>query len=95
MNITDVKIRKIYSTGKMRGIVSITLDDVFAIHDIKIIESRSGYFIAMPSRKTAEGEFKDICHPITSELRNQLQAAILPVFEKELAESRQEEEEQE
>ena len=64
MRISDVRVRKIYTTGKMRGIVSVTFDDEFVIHDIKVIQGQNGYFIAMPSRKTSDGEYKDICHPI-------------------------------
>ena len=64
MQITDVRIRKIEKEGKMKAVVSITIDEEFVIHDIKIIEGEKGMFIAMPSRKTAEGEYKDIAHPI-------------------------------
>ena len=66
MNITDVRIRKIAKEGKMKAIVSITLDDEFVVHDIKVIEGEKGLFIAMPSRKTATGEYRDIAHPINS-----------------------------
>ena len=66
MQITDVRIRKIEKEGKMKAVVSITIDEEFVIHDIKIIEGEKGMFIAMPSRKTAEGEYKDIAHPIKS-----------------------------
>ena len=72
MVITDVRVRKIYPTGKMRGIVSVTFDDEFVVHDIKVIEGQNGYFIAMPSRKTPDGDFKDICHPITSSTRKEM-----------------------
>ncbi|MBQ1491476.1 MAG: septation regulator SpoVG [Blautia sp.] len=80
MNITDVRIRKIAKEGKMKAVVSITLDDVFVVHDIKVIESDNGYFIAMPSRKAADGEYRDIAHPINSETRNQIQNLILDKF---------------
>lgn len=87
MKITDVRVRKTYPTGKMRGIVSVTFDDVFVVHDIKVIEGQNGFFIAMPSRKTPDGEFKDICHPIRSEMRRALQDAVLDAFEKAAAEA--------
>ena len=76
MVITDVRVRKIYPTGKMRGIVSVTFDDEFVVHDIKVIEGQNGYFIAMPSRKTPDGDFKDICHPITSSTRKEMQGIV-------------------
>lgn len=82
MNITDVRIRKIASEGKMKAIVSVTFDNEFVVHDIKIIEGQSGLFIAMPSRKTPDGEFKDIAHPINTETREVLQGAILTEYEK-------------
>lgn len=81
MNITDVRIRKITSTGKMKAIVSVTFDDMFVVHDMKIIEGQSGLFIAMPSRKTPNGEYKDIAHPINSETREAIQAIILQKYE--------------
>ena len=81
MNITDVRIRKITSTGKMKAIVSVTFDDMFVVHDMKIIEGQSGLFIAMPSRKTSNGEYKDIAHPINSETREAIQAIILQKYE--------------
>ncbi|MEF9917701.1 MAG: septation regulator SpoVG [Eubacterium sp.] len=95
MVITDVRVRKIYPTGKMRGIVSVTFDDEFVIHDIKVIEGQNGYFIAMPSRKTPDGEFKDICHPITSSARREIQAIVLEAYEKAALESDQNTEPQE
>jgi stage V sporulation protein G len=90
MEITDVRVRKLYPTGKMRGIVSVTFDDMFVIHDIKVIEGQNGYFIAMPSRKTPDGEFKDICHPITSGMRKEMQAVVLEAYDKALAEKEEE-----
>jgi len=84
MVITDVRIRKIYHTGKMRGIASVTFDDQFVVHDIKVIEGQNGYFIAMPSRKTSDGEFKDICHPIVSSTRHVIQEEVLRAYEEEL-----------
>ncbi|MDU4892677.1 MAG: septation regulator SpoVG [Clostridium sp.] len=82
MNITDVRIRKITTEGKMKAIVSITLDNEFVVHDIKIIEGQSGNFIAMPSRRTPDGEFKDIAHPINTETREKIQKSILDEYEK-------------
>ena len=82
MQITDVRIRKIAADGKMRAIVSITFDNEFVVHDIKIIEGQNGLFIAMPSRKTPDGEFKDIAHPINTDTRERIQSAILEAFEK-------------
>lgn len=81
MNITDIRIRKIDGTGKMKAIVSVTLDDMFVIHDMKIIEGASGLFIAMPSRKTPSGEYKDIAHPINSDTREMIQQVILKEYE--------------
>ena len=83
MSITDVRIRKIdQEDGKLRGVASITIDDVFVVHDIKVIQGDRGLFIAMPSRKTAEGDYRDIAHPITSEARDKIQTAILDAYEK-------------
>ncbi len=81
MTITDVRIRKIAAEGKMKAIVSITLDDEFVVHDIKIIEGQNGLFIAMPSRKTPDGEFKDIAHPINTDTREKIQTSILKAYE--------------
>ena len=85
MNITDVRIRKIAKEGKMKAIVSITLDDEFVVHDIKVIEGEKGLFIAMPSRKTTTGEYRDIAHPINSQTREQIQEIILKEYQKALA----------
>ena len=82
MTITDVRIRKIASDGKMKAIVSVTFDNEFVVHDIKVIEGQNGLFIAMPSRKTPDGEFKDIAHPINTETREKIQASILEAYEK-------------
>ena len=81
MKITDVRIRKIAKEGKMKAIVSITLDDEFVVHDIKVIEGEKGLFIAMPSRKTTTGEYKDIAHPINSTTRTEIQNIILTKYE--------------
>lgn len=86
MQITDIKIRKVNSVGKMKAVVSITLDDCFVVHDIKVIEGKEHLFIAMPSRKTAEGEFKDIAHPINSQLRDEMQTLVLGKYQQALAE---------
>ena len=81
MQITDVRVRRIEKEGKMKAIVSITLDDEFVIHDIKIIEGEKGMFIAMPSRKATDGEYRDIAHPINSETRDKIQKVILDKYE--------------
>jgi len=81
MNITDVRVRKVAKDGKMKAVVSITIDDEFVVHDIKVIEGEKGLFIAMPSRKASDGEYRDIAHPINSETRNEIQEIILRKFE--------------
>ncbi|MCY6371979.1 septation regulator SpoVG [Clostridium ganghwense] len=81
MQITDVRIRKISAEGKMKAIVSVTFDNEFVVHDIKVIEGQNGLFIAMPSRKTPTGEFKDIAHPINTDTRQKIQKAILDEYE--------------
>ena len=86
MTITDVRVRKIASEGKMKAIVSVTFYNEFVVHDIKIIEGQNGLFIAMPSRKTPDGEFKDIAHPINTETRERIQSAILEAYEKAVSE---------
>lgn len=86
MQVTDVRIRKITKEGKMKAIVSITLDDEFVIHDIKIIEGEKGLFIAMPSRRAGDGEYRDIAHPINSDTREKVQKMILEKYEVILAE---------
>ena len=80
MRITDVRVRKIDSDSKMRAVASITIDDEFVIHDIKIIDGDKGLFIAMPSRKTGDGEYRDIAHPISSEVRQRMQTTILEAY---------------
>jgi stage V sporulation protein G len=90
MQITDVRVRRVTKEGKMRAIVSITIDNEFVIHDIKVIEGEKGLFIAMPSRKSADGEYRDIAHPINSETRQRIQDYILqkyaetPISEEEI-----------
>lgn len=86
MQITDVRVRKITKEGKMRAIVSITIDDEFVIHDIKVIEGEKGLFIAMPSKKATDGEYRDIAHPINSGTRENIQRIILENYEKALLE---------
>ena len=86
MQITDVRVRKITKEGKMKAVVSITLDDELVIHDIKVIEGDKGLFIAMPSKKATDGEYRDIAHPINSSTRENLQRVILESYEKALEE---------
>lgn len=86
MEITDVRIRKVADEGKMKAIVSITFDEEFVVHDIKIIEGQNGLFIAMPSRKMSEGDFRDIAHPILLETRNKIKDAIFAEYERTLQE---------
>ena len=81
MQVTDVRVRKIEKEGKMKAVVSITLDNEFVIHDIKVIEGEKGLFIAMPSRKAADGEYRDIAHPINSGTRDMIQRVILEKYE--------------
>lgn len=81
MNITDVKIRKINTDGKMKAVVSVTFDDMFVVHDIKIIDGQNGLFIAMPSRKVGDTGFRDIAHPINAEARSKLQEIIFKAYE--------------
>lgn len=84
MQITDVRVRKVTKEGKMKAVVSITFDEEFAVHDIKIIEGEKGLFIAMPSRKTTDGEYRDIAHPINTETRDRIQKLILEKYEEVL-----------
>ena len=85
MQITDVRVRKLSEEGKMRGIVSVTFDNAFVVHDIKIIEGQNGLFIAMPSRKVSEGEFRDIAHPINAEMRQVVEDAVLKAYHEAVA----------
>lgn len=82
MTVTDVRVRKVSSEGKMRAVVSITIDDEFVVHDIKVIEGDRGLFIAMPSKKASDGEYRDIAHPINSDTRARLQDIILDAYDK-------------
>ena len=86
MQITDVRVRKIAKEGRMKAVVSITFDGEFVVHDIKVIEGDKGLFIAMPSKRTADGEYKDIAHPINSSARDAIQKVILESYEKALLE---------
>ena len=85
MQITDVRIRRVEKEGKMKAVVSITIDEEFVVLDIKIIEGEKGLFIAMPSRKAADGEYRDIAHPINSGTRERIQKLILEKYEETLA----------
>ena len=81
MQITDVRVRKVTKEGKLKAVVSITIDDEFVVHDIKVIEGEKGLFIAMPSRKATDGEYRDIAHPINSQTRERIQKIILNKYE--------------
>ena len=85
MQITDVRIRKVEKEGKMKAVVSITIDEEFVVHDIKIIEGENGRFIARPSRKAADGEYRDIAHPINSNTRDRIQKLILEKYQETMA----------
>ncbi len=80
MQITDIRIRRVASEGKLKAYVTVTFDDCFVVHNVKVIEGKNGVFIAMPSRKTKTGEYKDVAHPIKSEFRNELQQSILDAY---------------
>ena len=86
MEITDIRLKKVAKEGKMKAIVSITLDNEFAVHDIKVIEGEKGLFIAMPSRKAADGDYRDIVHPINQATREKIQTLILSEYQKALTE---------
>lgn len=86
MQITDIRIRSVEKEGKMKAVVSITIDDEFVVHDIKIIEGEKGMFIAMPSRKAADGEYENIAHPINTATRERLQSMILSKYQESLEE---------
>lgn len=87
MQITDVRVRKVTKEGKMKAIVSITIDNEFVVHDIKVIEGEKGLFIAMPSRKASDGEYRDIAHPINSDTRDKIQSLILKAYEETASET--------
>ncbi len=91
MQITDIRVRKLTKEGKMKAVVSVTFDDVFVVHDIKVIDGDKGLFIAMPSRRSGDGEYRDIAHPINSDMRDRLQSEILAKYEEAVKESRENE----
>lgn len=80
MQITDVRLRKVDNAGKLKAVVSVTFDDVFVVHDIKVVEGNEALFVAMPSIKTSSGEFKDVAHPLNTELRNEISKAVLEKY---------------
>ena len=86
MNITDVRVRKVAKEGEKKAVVSITIDEEFVVHDIKVIEGEKGLFIAMPSRKATDGEYRDIAHPINSSTRDKIQTIILEKYQEAAAE---------
>ena len=86
MQITDVRVRKVAKEGKLKAVVSITFDDEFVVHDIKVIEGKKGLFIAMPSKKAMDGEYRDIAHPINSGTRDRIQSTILEKYKQALEE---------
>ena len=90
MQITDVRVRKVAKEGKLKAVVSITMDEEFVVHDIKVIEGEKGLVIAMPSKKAVDGEYRDIAHPINSETREKIQSIILENYEKVLEEAPEE-----
>ena len=90
MQITDVRVRKVAKEGKLKAVVSITMDEEFVVHDIKVIEGEKGLFIAMPSKKAVDGEYRDIAHPINSGTREKIQIIILENYEKVLEEAPEE-----
>ncbi len=92
MEITDVRVRKVAKEGKMKAVVSITIDDQFVVHDIKVIDGEKGLFIAMPSRRAMDGEYRDIAHPIDSGTRDMIQKMILEKYEQTLLIEESEEE---
>lgn len=81
MEITDIRIKKVASDGKMKAVASVTFDNAFAVHDVKVIEGSEKLFVAMPSRRTPDGEYRDIAHPINSEMRNILENKILAAYD--------------
>lgn len=80
MEVTDVRLRRVNTEGRMRAIASITLDEEFVVHDIRVIDGNNGLFVAMPSKRTPDGEFRDIAHPINSGTRNKIQEAVLEAY---------------
>lgn len=82
MEVTDVRLRRVETEGRMRAIASITIDNEFVVHDIRVIDGNNGLFVAMPSKRTPDGEFRDIAHPISSQTREKIQTAVLAEYEK-------------
>jgi stage V sporulation protein G len=82
MEVTDVRLRRVNTDGRMKAICSITIDNEFVVHDIRVIDGNNGMFVAMPSKRTPEGEFRDIAHPISSATREKIQAAVLAEYER-------------
>lgn len=93
MQVTDLRVRLIQKEGKMKAVVSMTIDNELVVHDIKVIEGEKGLFIAMPSRRTSDGEYRDIAHPINSDTRTRIQDMILEKYEQVLKEGQAEEDE--
>ena len=93
MQITDVRVRKVAKEGKLKAVVSITMDEEFVVHDIKVIEGEKVLFIAMPRKKALDGEYRDIAHPINSDTRNRIQSMILEKYEQALTEENGEDQE--
>ncbi|MCW2277017.1 septation regulator SpoVG [Heliophilum fasciatum] len=87
MNITDVRVRKLNLEGKMKAIVSVTFDNAFVVHDVKVVEGQKGLFVAMPSRKTTEGDYRDIAHPISTDAREIIATAVLDAYQTAIADS--------
>lgn len=81
MEITDIRIKKVASEGKMKAVASVTFDNAFAVHDVKVIEGSEKLFVAMPSRRTPDGEYRDIAHPINSDMRNMLESKVLAAYD--------------
>ena len=94
MEITDVRLRRIETEGKLRAYVSITFDDSFVVHDLRVIDGTKGMFVAMPSKRLPNGDHKDIAHPINTEIREKIQNAVLEVYQKEVEETPQKKEEE-
>ena len=82
MQITDVRLRRVNTDGRMKAICSVTFDNEFVVHDIRVIDGNNGMFVAMPSKRTPDGEFRDIAHPISSSTREKIQAAVLAEYER-------------
>ncbi|MBO8172674.1 MAG: septation regulator SpoVG [Bacillaceae bacterium] len=92
MEVTDVRLRRVNTDGRMKAIASITIDDEFVVHDIRVIDGNNGMFVAMPSKRTPDGEFRDIAHPISSQTREKIQTAVLAEYEKAGIEHKRQEE---